>query len=1163
MQNQHNVMMQRTAIKQIAITKISELTARIKSVRDASLHGTLFRMLGIKILLILFASTPTLLLGQSTYGTILGTVKDSSGRVVQHAAVILRNLGTTETRKTATDDSGSFTFINLNAGNYEIKIISEGFASQTLTNLLLQARQVEREDVTLSVATQTTTVTVQGESTNVITTDQSTIASTKSGEELNDLPVAIYSRSTGSTSAFSTLTVQPNIQTDGSNLVIAGATPALQSFTIDGISTLNVEYGGPLTELFPSFNAISEIRIGESNNNAEFSGVSDVTTTSRSGTNEYHGGLFDNEENSALNAGDPFALAKPSLHMHDFGAFFGGPASIPRWYDAHDKTFFFASYEGLRLPHQTPILVSVPSNDMRSGNLCSYLSSQGVAQVYDPYGNPIACDAVPVSGVAANTMQYLFPTANYGPASSYQNNYQQNSSTPISSNQGDLRIDQIVNQKQNIFAHATYKYIQGSQSPLTVGSPLLGTVSTPSTNIALTFAHNLLLGGNKANEFRIGFSSSTNAMNFDVNGATLINEVGITGLPQAHSYATAPNFVINGFVNTGGGNASEQRSRNLQLADNFSWILHTHTLKFGVQYQHLKYTDDNVFGSSTLGQYNFNGSSPVGITIGDPFTEFLLGYPDSVGLAQVNDPGMVGIGNSYAFFAQDDWKVNDRLTLNLGLRYELHPPLAGQNDNTAAFLPNYSTVINGEVINGAVALPDQHAIAISEPGFVQSIAPTPLLTAAQAGIPAALRYTNPTDIGPRIGLAWRVFNNDRTVLRAGYGRFIETPLGFSAYTGWAVNTSYFATYNQSYAVSGAPALGFPSPFPSNLFVPGLANFFDVFPLHYIDPYVSQWNVTLEHVLGKEIGVRLSYVGNHGSHLDLQEDLNQVQPNTVGYAVAAADRPYTNWGVLDCVCNDAVSNYNSMTIEVSRHQSATFQFDSSYVYTRDLSNSAGANPSALVGVGGALTTNRFDTRLDYGNVSFDRRHRFLTTFFYTLPFGRGQKILNRQNPVLNAVIDNWQLGGLVLLQSGAFLTPYETSTDPGGTNIQTVVGATRTDTVPGVSQYLHTTIAGVPQYLNPAAFSIPGNNIGRFGDTAVGSVVGPGTENISTSLFKNIYLRKEAKFMIGAEVTNLLNHRNYTNPLMQLDAGGFGSINGLQTAEGAGPRLMELTARFSF
>src|SRR6204780_2570624 len=397
--------------------------------------------------------------GQSTFGSIVGTVKDQSGSVVPGATVTLVNQGSSAKHSVTSSASGNYEFLNLDAGTYQVTVAASGFKDQVFDHLVLQARDTQRIDASLSVGSAAQTVEGQAGG-DVITTDESSLASTKTTHELVDLPVAVYSRSNGSTSPLLTLTTEPGVQVDdNSNLVIAGTTPALMSFTIDGISSVDVENSGPIAELFPSFNSISEIRVSETNNNAEYSGVADVTTTSRAGTNDYHGGVFENLENTALTAGNPFT-GKPALHMNDFGGFAGGAVRIPHLYNGHDKTFFFGSYEGLRLPREFPLVESFPSLDMRNGNLWNYLVAQGGGTTplainnYD--GTPIPCTgpancSVPVSPVAANVIKYLMPLPNRGRADSFQNNYVSNFPAPISSNQFDVRIDQNITTNQSIY----------------------------------------------------------------------------------------------------------------------------------------------------------------------------------------------------------------------------------------------------------------------------------------------------------------------------------------------------------------------------------------------------------------------------------------------------------------------------------------------------------------------------------------------------------------------------------------------------------------------------------------------------------------------------------------------------------------------------------------
>ncbi len=1102
---------------------------------------------------------------QSTYGAIVGTVTDSSGALVNGATVALINTGTSFERKTVTDSSGAYSFLNLNAGQYKITVEQKGFTTVNVTDLNLEARETKRVDANLKVSSTAETVNVEGAALGVITTDVSSIEANRTGEELVDLPVAIFSRSTGSTSPISSLTTQPGVQTDGGTLVIQGTTSALTAVTLDGISTMTIEYAGPINELFPSFNSISEMKVSGSNNNAEFSGVADVTTTSKSGTNAFHGGVLWNHENAALNAGDPFAISKPKLILNNFGAYVGGPI-------LRDKTFFFASYEGLRDPRESPLTTSVPSLDMRNGNLCSYLAGK---QVYQPDGTPIPCGSVPVSTVAANFLQYLMPSPNTGPADSYSNNYSVNMPTPISSNQFDVRIDQNLTGKQSIFARMSYKKRSVGTAPNPycpwfceiAGSPSTGAFAQPESDSGLTLAHTYTINSSLLNEIRGGYSRFHRQTTLNVNSQTMLDNIGITGIPNVSKYGAVPSALISGFQQTGGANPSTQISNTIEISDNLTWTKHGHTFKFGVDFRRLSDHDDNAFGSLRSGQYGFDGSSAVGAQIGDPYVSFLLGYPDWEAITLINNDKMNGVGHSWGFFAQDDWKVTSRLTLNLGLRYELHPPMTDSGYNVGAFMPNYGT-------NGALVVPNKQAIGMADPGLVGSVPNTPLLTAAQAGIPSALRYTDTKDFGPRIGFAWRPFANNKTVIRGGYGRFIEAPLGFALLAGWATTSSFVPFYGNYYTDPNntIPAISFPAPFPNPIdqAQPGFASFFYAFPIHYKDPSVQQWNLTVERELGFDTGLRVSYIGNHGSNLEVMQDLNQVHANTLGYYNGPwQSRPYQDWQIIESVANGARSNYNSLTVDLHKRFGSGLQFESSYVFTRDLSTAGGGNPTALAQQPANYVTDRFNPNLDYGNVIYDRRHRFLTTFLYDLPLGKGKRFLGNANGVVNGLVGGWEAGGVLVFQSGPFMTPWQNSCDSSGTNLTSVAGAAHADIVPGVSMYTHNASVRNPQYLNQQAFTVPGvqngvcSAIGRFGNAGVGTVVGPGTSVVSMSMIKSISLTEKAKLQAGVEASNLFNHANLAPPNMQVGTSGLGSINAVQTAEGAGPRILEFTVRLTF
>ena len=1116
-------------------------------------------------------------LGQSTFGSFVGTVRDATGALVSGATVTVTNAGTSAVLTLSTSQSGEFSFVNLNPGKYQLSVGATGFQKVEFFDLDLQSRETKRVDATLKAGAASETVTVEGTSTGVITTDVSNLSETKTGRELTELPVAVYSRSTGSTSPILTLSTEPGVQVDDdSNLVVDGTTPALMSYTIDGISSVSVENSGPINELFPSFNSISEIEIRGSNNNAEFSGVADVTTTSKSGTNQLHGGIFENFENTVLTAGDPFTDSRPKLIMNNFGGFLGGPVIIPKLYDGQNKFFFFLSYEGLRLPREVPLITSVPSDAMRNGDLTAYLNG---TPIFNPDGTPIDPAHVPISPVSANILQYFIPHENIGDPNSYQKNYRVNYPAPISSNQGDLRLDYVLTSKQSIFVRGTYKNRQVITPPdpncnsycVNAGSPITGAFGQPEADQGVTFSYNYVITPKIMNELRAGFNGTHfSTIMLQGNSSDYLNTAGIQGIASPDPVPEVPNVNITGFMWTGGGNPSVQHSNIVQILDNLTWTKGEHTFKFGADVRRMTDHDDNVFGNYQSGQYVFDNSQTAftdasgnPVSIGDPYTGFLLGYPDYTVLAeQVNHPAMNGLGYGYGFFAQDDWKITPRLTLNLGLRYELHPPLKDTKYNTAAFLPSYAE--NGAT--GAVVVPNQQALSYTSSEFAESISPSPVITASQAGIPETLRYTDKNDYGPRIGFAWRPLGTDKMVVRGGWGRFIEQPLGYSLVSGWAVSSSFLNYSYQGANADGSPSISFPAPFSSTV-VPGGASFQYAFPVRYKDPSVQQWNLTVEQDLGHDVGLRLSYIGSHGSNLETFVDLNQVPANTIGWNAAfPLYAPFQSWGYIESIVNGAVSNYDSMSVALTKRFAKGLQFQTSYMWTRDLSDAGGYAPSNITTEGGAVSSDRFSLGRDYGNSAFDRRHRFLTTYLYELPFGKNKPFLNHSF-LMNTIAGGWQLGGVVVLQSGAFLTPYQVTTDPAGTNMLSNVGSTRADIVPNTSIYLHgtSTSNGDPVYLNSNAFADPPNNSGGFGNAGVGNVAGPGTETVSMSLIKSTEISKGVTLHFGAEASNLFNHRNYETPDMNVDdgPGSFGVITALQTAEGAGPRNIEITARISF
>jgi hypothetical protein len=1111
---------------------------------------------------------PSAVQAQSTFASVLGTVRDASGGVVPTCLITVENAGTSVKRTTVCDAGGNYTVPNLEPGSYTIRMEAPGFQVANF-KIELTARETVRVDGQMSLASQTQTVNVVAEATTTIHTEVSNIAETKLGRELVDLPVAITTRSSGSTSAMSTLTTQPGVQTDpNGGISVAGIKPSMLSMSIDGISSVGPRTAGPLVELFPSFNSIAEIRVSEVNNTAEYGGISDITTISKSGTNGLHGGAFENFQNDMLNARNTFSATIPRLRMNNFGAFWGGPISIPHLYDGHDRTFFFASYEALRLPKQTVLVESVPSLALRDGNLSAYPYA-----IKQPGSNtPFTGNIIPksqISPIALNVQQYLFPLPNAGAPNAIANNFVQNLPTPISSDQGDMRLDQSISSKQTAFARFTYKHRDvivapsPGGSPTPAGSALIGGIATPEIDFGLTVAYNYLIAPTVVNEVRTGFNGNHTAQTYGLTSAQMVSQLGLVGIPQPYSVgANVPNFNITGFQQTGGSAFSRTVNDTFQILDSLTWTKGTHTLKFGGDYRRLSGYYANVFSSSRLGQYTYNGSvTGAGGNgyIGNPFASFLLGIPDKTQLSTVIQPDGNVWANHYAVFVQDDWKVTSRLTLNYGLRWEYHPMFNDHNLNGTNFLPDYSSIVNGVPVRGAAVISNQDAFKIINPLFTAAIAPTPVLTAAQAGIPESLRYSAKTDFAPRFGFAWRPFADGKTVVRGGYGRFIEASLGSLYSASWGIHTSYVSIFTNSLS-NGQPALTFPYPFPANLAQPGVYDFEQGFDLHYKDPWVQQWNLTFERDLGLGVGLRLSYDGSHGSELNVQENLNQLPANTEGYNAAKGFSPYPIFSKIGVESQGGWSNYDAMTVTATK-RGPNLQFQTSYTFTRNLSNAQSYNPTSFATEAGGLVSDRFNLGLDYGNVSFSRRHRVLSTFLYKLPFGKNGIFPKTASGLVDRLVGGWELAGVLLFQSGPFMQVVVPGADPSGTGFPNLIGNGRADSVSGVPLYPATQTWS--RWINPAAFAVPQNNIGRFGNAPIGNLIGPGTQAVSMSLMKAVAITEQVRFQVGAQVGNLFNHPNYAPPNTTFNTAAFGTLSSLQSAEGAGPRQLQLTARINF
>jgi hypothetical protein len=1117
---------------------------------------------------------------QSTYGKILGTVKDSSGGAVAGAKVLLTNTDENTRHEATTGNSGDYQFENQLPSNYSVTVTANGFETFTAKDLSLVARQTLRVDATLQVGQMSQTVTVEATEEGVISTDSQEIQATFNPQALLNLPANI--RANGNTSPYQLIQVLPGVQADDSgNFSIQGGIPSQTQYSLDGISITDVTGNSPLSNAFPSTESIAEIKVQGVGNTAEYGQVGDITTISRSGTNQFHGDLFWYTQNAALNALNFGQTFKPKLIANDFGVSVGGPVIIPHLYNGKDKTFFYGTYEGFRYPKTSTVQDEVPTQAMRNGDF----SAEGVTVIDPLTGMPFPNDTIPMSrfNPVAQKILSLYPLPNAGDLNvAHAANYIDNRDTSYHSDQYDIRIDQYLTSKQSIFGRWTWKDI----TSLSTNDLLIPSSNNPDDYRLLVLAHNYAIKPNLLNEFRFGLTRQNTGYSNSFNGSAFSASLGLQGLAGLPAFFNGlPEVDITNLTGLDADRLNGiTHGRTTQAVDNVTWTHGRHTLKFGFDYRHIQAIDPLGFlGGDNYGNFNFSGqftNAPLG--------DFLLGLPANTAYDNVkmdND----GITNHYNAYAQDTFRVSARLTLEFGLRFEFHPGYTDASGNIGNFDPSYKK-------SGAVIYPDGYADLLAT-GFLQSAnaCPTlgsssgpslngapcmPVLSASQAGLPESLR-TAPRRFMPRFGFAYRPFDN-KTVFRGGFSVYNTEVLGsiYYALTGTVQSATY--TYNNS-ITNGEPAIQWPnvSAGGSGVTVPpaGTDYFGTANQIHYKDPYSEQWNFSIDRDLGFNTGLRLSYIGMATRDLVWAPNLNQSYYSTTDYVdQPLSSRPFPNWGVVNTRANGADALYNAAQLEVNHRYKSGITFDSTYTFAKNLADNAGyANTNFAGENAGSRTLDALDLKHEYGPVSASRKNRWITTAIYELPVGRGRQFGSTMNKFADALVGGWQLGSIFLWQSGPYLTPYFSGGDPSGTGSGVIGRAQAPDIIgnpnignPSASQWFNVnayTCPGTPGWVPGTACLIGnpgyGNPIGRFGNAGVGTVVGPGTVNLNAGLSKRFAVTERVHIKVEGSFTNVLNHLNLANPVLAIDNSSVGQITSARPADFGGNRTGQVGARIEF
>lgn len=1152
---------------------------------------------------------------QSTQATILGTVTDSTGAAVPNATVMLTDTDAGVKRTVTTNSSGEYQVLNLTAGTYNVQISAGGFEGQDLRGLELVARQQLRANAILRVGGLSQQVDVNADATGVLNTESASISATLTSVDVLNLPTNSRASING-TSPIYLIQTLPGVQTDtasnsgsGVQFSVQGGLPSQSDTTIDGISAQSTTGNSPLANAFPSGESVSELRVDGVLNNPEYGQPGEVTFVSKNGTNKLHGAVFIYDQNSALNATPYGAQQKLHIRGNDYGATVGGPVVIPHLYNGHDRTFFFGTYEGFRLPSQVTQQYLVPSTLMKQGNFT------GVGTVVNPFtGAPYPNDSIPVNPVAQKFLQF-FPDPNLGDPSVYSTsgfnglgyNYVTNKDNTYNSDQFDVRIDQYVGQKLLVFGRFTWKNINQVQpEPLAVPEN-----SNIGQDRVLTFAANYAFTPKLLNEFRYGFTWDTTGTTNSFNGPGFAASTGLQGLQNLFFNGLSElDFKYLSNLNADRLNSTTQ-SRLNQYNDSLTLVEGRHTLKLGADIRTLEaITPLGFFGADNYGTFNYAQAQTF---TGQEFGDFLAGTPQGTAYDVVtadND----GLDTHYSFYAQDEWKATPRLNIMFGARYDLQPAYHDAHGNIGNFNP--AVPLSGEAVypDGAAGTLNAGYLASfnactlgTTTGPAANGAPcTPVLTNSQAGLPGGLRTTNKLRLMPRIGMAYRPFNNEKTVVRAGFGMYDITQLGSTFYSLTGTLQAGTTIYANS-ETAGGPAYSWPQIFTgqgtsSNAAQLGTAYFGTANSIKWNDPYSEQYTLSLDHEIASGYAARISYIGMETHDLvwaPNENDLASTSSTVSAYNQPLSARPFPNWGVINTRASGANASYHSMQIDLAHRANRGLSFDSTYTLSKNLTDNQGPNSGSFAGEsGGARASWNGNRAVDFGQVYGTRRNRWNTTFVYQLPVGRGKQFGGQMNRLADALVGGWQLSGIFLWQSGPYLTPYFAGGegDPSGTGTglqQNFEGGSypgrpqRPDRVGGAKPANQSRT----NWINKASFVCPGYTgwtpgtacttgdgfnattgapngpvplpIGRFGNAQVGSITGPGTMNLSSGLSKSFPITEHIRFRAEGTFTNVLNHTNLADPALDISNPNFGVITAARGSDFGGSRTGQVSGRIEF
>ena len=1006
---------------------------------------------------------------------------------VPGADIKLMSVATGEMRTTTSGDAGEYAISSIPPGLYQLEVQRTGFKGHS-ERMELLVNENRRVDVTLTVSGPEVLYSVDSTFEAPLKKDTASLGTVIENRQITGLP--LDGRNFYELSLIVPGAVPPAQGSAGSTrgdfaFSVNGAREDANNFLLDGVYHVD-----PKLNTFgvrPSVDAIREFEMLTSTYDASFgrNPGAQVNVILNSGSNEFHGSLFEFHRNAALDARNFFAPAsepKPKYIRNQFGGSLGGPIKS-------NRTFFFADYEGTRSREGITRITNVPTAEERAGNFSNSLF--GVPT--NPFtGQPFDNGVIPDFFInpVGRAIAALYPLPNRNVP------FQNFVSSPIlqdDNNSFDVRVDHNLNDSGSTL---TFRYSFGERDlfePFTGAAfslvPGFGDQVNRRSQNAMA-AVSLVLTPNLVNESRVAFSRVAASVNQEA--SVLNSDVGLPTISPRERDLGLSFITLTGFSPLGdeGNNPQNSVTNVYQFLNNASYVRGNHLIKFGAD---LRFSQQNAFRDvESRGRLQF---SPFGQITGNALGDLLLGFPFLTSVARVDNPQQIRT-ESYNFFINDSFRVTPRFTLIAGLRYEYNSPPVDADDRANVY--DVAT---------------------------QSLAQVGMNSVPRSGFDA-----DKNNFAPRLGFAWTVGEDQRTVIRGGYGIY----------------------YDQS-PLAPAEALYFNSPFfDNNIFfsLPGLPlTLNDPFPAFFPFPlpdsalaiqrdlrtgYMQHWNFNIERQLGSKTVVEVAYVGSKGTKLLTARDINQPQPSALPPGLPFVPRPDPRFDDINLLESRANSNYNALQARFQQRLFSGITSLVSYTWSKsidDASNffSSAGDPN--------FPQNSYNVAAERGRSNFDVRHRLSASYSYSLPFGKGRHYL-ADNGWLSTVLTGWETHGIITLQSGRpFTVALLSEIDNSGTG-RSILGFGANDR-PNLVGDPELSSGSTLQWFNTAAFAFPAP--GTFGNAGRNILDGPGFQNVNASLVKNTALTERVNLQFRAEAFNLFNHPNFNLPDNFLGSPTFGRI----------------------